>query len=416
MVPAKFVYLDSFPLTHNGKVDRKALPAPVNEDKRPAADSAQPRTATEEAIAAIWMEMFKIDHVGIHDDFFDLGGHSLLAIKVMSRIRDVLGVDLPVLNLFENPTIAALAADVAKAGGVAEPQAEVVPVEVPKAPVDRQAPQAHEPPAQKEQETRKTAAPYYFGTADSALFGVYAPPSGSVARQAAVLLCAPIGAEYMRTHYAVRLVSTQLARAGFHTLRFDYHGTGDSSGNVGAGQFDLWADDIALAAQELIEKSGVKDLTVVGLRMGAALAVEALASQDIDAQGLVLWDPVVSGGEYLAAMEKLHSEVAAERKAPLRKTDELFGFRFPQDLRAELQRLELADRLRQVEVKKAALVVSEDLPQYGVLLTAMRSQWPDASFSIVGEPAGWNNLKKAFEGRMTGPIVRAVVEAVESLS
>jgi amino acid adenylation domain-containing protein len=415
MVPAKFVFLDSFPLTHNGKVDRKALPAPVNEEKRPAADSAQPRTATEEAIAAIWMEMFKIDHVGIHDDFFDLGGHSLLAIKVMSRIRDVIGVDLPVLNLFENPTIAALAADVAKAGGAIAP-ADVAPTEAAKAPVERQAPQTREAPAQKEQETRKTAAPFYFGAADSALFGVYAPPSGSVTRQAVVLMCAPIGAEYMRTHYAVRLVSTQLARAGFHTLRFDYHGTGDSSGNVETGQFDRWTDDIALAARELIERSGVRDLTVVGLRMGAALAVEALASRNIKAQGLVLWDPVVSGGDYLATMEKLNSEVAAERNAPLRPTDELFGFRFPQDLRTKIHGLELTDRLRKVDVKNAALIVSEDLPQYGALLSEMRSRGLEARFSVVGEPVGWNNLKKAFEGRLTGPIVRAVAEAVESLS
>lgn len=116
MVPAKFVYLDSFPLTHNGKIDRKALPAPLREDAQPDHDSAQPRNATEEALAAVWKDMFKIESVGIHDDFFDLGGHSLLAIKTMSRIRDVLGVDLPVLTLFENPTIAALAESLTKSG------------------------------------------------------------------------------------------------------------------------------------------------------------------------------------------------------------------------------------------------------------------------------------------------------------
>jgi amino acid adenylation domain-containing protein len=109
MIPAKFVYLDSFPLTHNGKIDRKALPAPVHEDARTDHDSGRPRTATEEVLASIWMKMFKIENVSIYDDFFDLGGHSLLAIRVMSRIREALGIDLPVQALFVNPTIAALA-------------------------------------------------------------------------------------------------------------------------------------------------------------------------------------------------------------------------------------------------------------------------------------------------------------------
>ncbi len=116
MVPAKFVYLDSFPLTHNGKIDRKALPAPSHEETRPIQDAARPRTVTEEKLAAIWMELFKIENIGIHDDFFDLGGHSLLGIKAMSRIRDSFGVDLPVLSLFENPTIAGLAACLAESG------------------------------------------------------------------------------------------------------------------------------------------------------------------------------------------------------------------------------------------------------------------------------------------------------------
>ena len=109
MIPAKFVNLDSFPLTHNGKIDRKALPVPLHEDKRPDHESGRPRTPTEEVLATIWMKMFKIENVSIYDDFFDLGGHSLLAIRVMSRIREALGVDLSVQVLFGNPTIAALA-------------------------------------------------------------------------------------------------------------------------------------------------------------------------------------------------------------------------------------------------------------------------------------------------------------------
>jgi alpha/beta superfamily hydrolase len=71
----------------------------------------------------------------------------------------------------------------------------------------------------------------------------------------------------------MRLLAKQLSDAGLHVLRFDYHGTGDSSGEVGAGQFDVWVNDVALAADELLEISGVDSLTVVGLRTGAQLAI-----------------------------------------------------------------------------------------------------------------------------------------------
>jgi amino acid adenylation domain-containing protein len=116
MVPAKFARLESFPLTHNGKVDRNSLPSPSSEEPRPNGNTALPRTATEEKLAAIWRELFKTENIGINDDFFDLGGHSLLGIKVMSRIRDSFGVDLPVLSLFENPTIAGLATCLSEVG------------------------------------------------------------------------------------------------------------------------------------------------------------------------------------------------------------------------------------------------------------------------------------------------------------
>jgi pimeloyl-ACP methyl ester carboxylesterase len=405
MVPAKFIYLDSFPLTHNGKVDRKALPAPLHESARPDRDSARPRNATEEALAAIWMEMFKIENVGIHDDFFEIGGHSLLGIKVMSRIRDVLGIDLPVLNLFENPTIAALADSLTKAGVASAP-----------ALIDRNTQPAREPHSGRQQEGRWTITPMYFGAADAPLFGVYSPPNVAVARQAAVLLCAPIALEYMRTHYAMRLVASQLAKAGFHVLRFDYHGTGDSSGNVDAGQFDLWGDDIALAARTLLQTSGVRNLTVVGLRMGAALAVEALASRDIKARSLVLWDPVVSGGEYLSRLEQMHAEFTAERRVLRRPTNELLGAHFPQDLRTAIQALDIANSLPKLDVQRAALIVSGDQPRYSALLNSMRSRWPEAIFRPMSDPVDWDSLKAAYEGRTTGPIIRAVAEAAESLS
>jgi len=109
MQPTYFIRLDKLPLTSNGKIDRKALPAFCYENIQPAQDFVGPQTDTEKALAVIWTELLNVQNIGINDDFFDLGGQSLTAIKAVSRIRDVFGVDLSLRNLFERPTVAGLA-------------------------------------------------------------------------------------------------------------------------------------------------------------------------------------------------------------------------------------------------------------------------------------------------------------------
>ncbi len=113
LVPTAWVFLPALPLTHNGKVDRKALPPP--EDARVIEPSAAPRTLTEEALAALWAGVLGLERVGIHESFFELGGHSLLAMQVVSRVRDCFGIELPLLHLFEAPTVAGFAAAIESA-------------------------------------------------------------------------------------------------------------------------------------------------------------------------------------------------------------------------------------------------------------------------------------------------------------
>ncbi len=109
MIPSQFVFLDSFPLTPNGKLDLNALPAP--DGARPQLDQAllEPRSEIEELIAQVWRELLKLGRIGVHDNFFELGGHSLLATRVIARLRDSFNVDVALRKLFELPTVAGLA-------------------------------------------------------------------------------------------------------------------------------------------------------------------------------------------------------------------------------------------------------------------------------------------------------------------
>ncbi|MGI9309071.1 MAG: amino acid adenylation domain-containing protein, partial [Gammaproteobacteria bacterium] len=106
MVPSAFMILDKFPLTPNGKIDRNALPEP---DQALTQRYVPPGTPTQEALVSIWENVLGANQVGINDDFFELGGHSLLATQLISRIRDTLGVSLPLNALFDFPTVAGLA-------------------------------------------------------------------------------------------------------------------------------------------------------------------------------------------------------------------------------------------------------------------------------------------------------------------
>ena len=110
MVPSFFVYLDALPLTSNGKIDRKGLPAPDLSLRLGV--YVAPQTETELALASIWSEVLRVPEVSMNDNFFRIGGHSLLATQVISRVRESFSIDIPLRTLFEHPTIADLALEI----------------------------------------------------------------------------------------------------------------------------------------------------------------------------------------------------------------------------------------------------------------------------------------------------------------
>jgi acyl carrier protein len=110
MLPAAILFIEALPLMPNGKIDRNALPRLGQ--TRPALDESfeAPRSHLEESVAKVWGQLLKVDRVGIHDNFFELGGHSLLGAKLISTLRRNLNIELNLIDVFQSPTIARLAA------------------------------------------------------------------------------------------------------------------------------------------------------------------------------------------------------------------------------------------------------------------------------------------------------------------
>ncbi|MEG4505908.1 amino acid adenylation domain-containing protein [Microcoleus sp. F6_B4] len=109
MVPAVFVNVEAMPKTPSGKIDRRALPAPDSQRQEQSQSYAAPQSELELLLAGVWSKLLKLDRVGIHDNFFEIGGNSLMTLQVAVQVRTLLGKDLPVVKLFQHPTIAQLA-------------------------------------------------------------------------------------------------------------------------------------------------------------------------------------------------------------------------------------------------------------------------------------------------------------------
>ncbi|MGA9772097.1 MAG: amino acid adenylation domain-containing protein [Blastocatellia bacterium] len=125
MIPTAFIVLESLPLTPNGKIDRKALAA-YKPAQGAESDYVAPRTSIEQEVARIWAEVLGLEKVGIHSNFFEMGGHSLMSMRVVSRLRSSLQVELQPINIFKAPTVATLAILVAQTQAESLEEAELM--------------------------------------------------------------------------------------------------------------------------------------------------------------------------------------------------------------------------------------------------------------------------------------------------
>ncbi len=193
--------------------------------------------------------------------------------------------------------------------------------------------------------------PFYFGTSQTQLFGVHHPPEGTEVRDGAVLVCPPMGHEYIAAHRPLQQLAVRLSRAGLHVLRFDFYGCGDSAGDLEEATLTQWLDDVSTALQELRDTTGSRRLGIVGLRLGGAVGALAAAAAAragaTDIHACVLWEPVVSGRAYV---EELHAAQRdwVRRTFPRPRPEtldwpvpEVLGFPLTTGLQSDLGRIDL---------------------------------------------------------------------------
>lgn len=144
---------------------------------------------------------------------------------------------------------------------------------------------------------------FHFGSRQRRLFGYYEPAQANASRLRAALLCHPMGNEQVFAYRAMRQLATRLVRAGFHVLRFDYFGTGDSYGETGEGDLAGWCDDVETAIEELKDISGAAKVDVAGLRLGANLSARVAIHQPKEINKLVLWEPLAADELAIATCE-----------------------------------------------------------------------------------------------------------------
>jgi pimeloyl-ACP methyl ester carboxylesterase len=136
--------------------------------------------------------------------------------------------------------------------------------------------------------------PFHFGNRQRRLFGNYEPAQEKFGKVRAVLLCHPMGNEQVYAYRTMRLLAARLAQAGFHVLRFDYFGTGDSYGDTGEGDLASWCGDIETAIEELKEITGATRVELAGLRLGANLSAQVAAHRPKEISKLILWEPLAA--------------------------------------------------------------------------------------------------------------------------
>jgi uncharacterized protein len=202
-----------------------------------------------------------------------------------------------------------------------------------------------------------------------------------------------------------------LARAGYHVLRFDYFATGDSAGSGHEGRPDIWIDNVIDASAELREISNARSLSIVGMRLGAALALGACA-RELEARSLVLWEPVVTGKEYLDELDEsdrmrhlwlLHGEREGH--------DELLGHPVPAELRRALLSIDTCVGAKP-KTEQVTIVAERTRGAHHRLRMALSERGVPTTIRIVKDDATQSNSEQRDRAMLSNAVLVEIVKQI----
>jgi pimeloyl-ACP methyl ester carboxylesterase len=213
-------------------------------------------------------------------------------------------------------------------------------------------------------------SPFFFGTSERRIFGVYEPAASGAPGKRAAVFCYPWGPEYIYAHRAIRQLAVKLSTAGFHTLRFDFFGTGDSAGDLADADLGGWGTDVESAMEEIRDISGVTQITLIGLRLGATIAASVAARYPRMVDRLILWDPIVSGEEYLRQLGVFSQKSLNTRHSASTDSEsayEIQGFPLTMNMMRDVHSTDLGAWLSPPSTR-TLMLLTESLPSHERLL------------------------------------------------
>ena len=327
MVPTRFVFVEHFPKTINGKIDRENLPDSSHAVVAREESLVAPQSELQKQLCEIWSSVLQVPQIGIDDDFFLLGGSSLLVTQVVARLKNQLGLELPVRDFFANPTIELAARHIQAMLGDESKTADEATAAI-----------------QSQRDRLPVMEAFFLPSGSHDLFAVhYSPPSYQTRRNRAVVLCHAYGHEYARSYRNLQQLAVHLAQQGFDVLRFDYAGTGNSHGNALEASPHVMMKNIRDVSNWMRQRHEFDSVSLIGIRLGATLAACSAAS-GIDQQ--LLWDPVVCGETILQSLDELHAETLSNemrfaRPRQSSSIDQAYGTRLNHVIRRQLSQLKL---------------------------------------------------------------------------
>ncbi len=244
---------------------------------------------------------------------------------------------------------------------------------------------------------------FYFESGGRSLFAWLHRPAGAVAEHG-VLICPPLGHEQVHSHRTLRHLAERLAAQGFAVVRFDYHGTGDSDGAEDDPQrVATWLTNVSDAAEWLRSEAGCRKISLVGLRMGAALA--ALYAEQHEVESLVLWAPIVKGRRYVRELTAL-SQTAQLAAGSASRGIEAMGFVYGDETVGELAQIDLLSR--SVRCQQVLVASSANAAGDSLLLEHLSKQGVEVEMKAL--PGYEEMMAEPHETQVSHEALRSIVD------